>query len=316
MMTLRISLNSKNILSLRDLTSAEIRSILKLALTFKKDWQTRKSRHLLPGCILGMIFEKPSTRTRVSFETGIFQLGGNPIYMGINDIQLSRGESLEDTARTLGLYVNCIVARIYDHRTLERLAAFTPVPVINGLSNSFHPCQILADLLTILEHKKKLRGIKLAWIGDGNNVCNDMLLGCAKIGINIVVACPKGYEPLKYVTELAKQEGIKTNTEVTITDDPKFAVKCADVIVTDTFTSMGKDEEKITRDAAFLPKYQVNSNLMSFAKGDSIFMHCLPATRGKEVTSDVIDGHASVVWEEAENRLHVQKALMYLLLKN
>ena len=143
-----------------------------------------------------MIFEKPSTRTRISFETGIFQLGGSPIYMGINDIQLSRGESIEDTARTLGLYVDCIVARIYDHHNLEKLASFTSVPVINGLSNSFHPCQILADLLTIHEHKKKLRGLKLAWIGDGNNVCNDMLLGCSKIGINMVVACPKGYEPL------------------------------------------------------------------------------------------------------------------------
>jgi ornithine carbamoyltransferase len=316
MRTLRISLNSKNILSLRDLSSAEIRSVLKLASSFKKDWQARKPRHLLPGCILGMIFEKPSTRTRISFETGIFQLGGSPIYMGINDTQLSRGESIEDTARTLGLFVDCIVARIYDHHNLEKLASFTSVPVINGLSNSFHPCQILADLLTIHEHKKKLRGLKLAWIGDGNNVCNDMLLGCSKIGINMVVACPKGYEPLRHVTELAKEEGIRTNAEITITDDPKLAAKFADVIVTDTFISMGKDDEKMSRDAAFFPRYQVNSNLMSLAKKDSIFMHCLPATRGKEVTSNVIDGDASVVWEEAENRLHVQKALMYLLLKN
>ncbi|MFZ0327690.1 MAG: ornithine carbamoyltransferase [Nitrososphaeraceae archaeon] len=313
---MRISLNNKNILSLRDLTSSEILSILKLAGIFKKEFQARKSRPLLRGCILGMIFEKPSTRTRVSFETGIFQLGGNPIYLGINDIQLSRGESIEDTARTLGLYVDCIVARIYDHCNLERLAASSHVPVINGLSNSFHPCQILADLLTIHEHKKKLRGLKLAWIGDGNNVCNDMLLGCAKIGINIVVACPKGYEPLQYVIELAKQEGTHTKVEVTITDDPVFAAENADVIVTDTFVSMGKDEEKMARDTAFLPKYQVNSNLFSLAKKDCIFMHCLPATRGKEVTSDIIDGDASVVWDEAENRLHVQKALMYFLLNN
>jgi ornithine carbamoyltransferase len=316
MRTLRISLNNKNILSLRDLTSSEILSVLKLAAIFKKEFQARKSRPLLPGCILAMIFEKPSTRTRVSFETGIFQLGGNPIYLGMNDIQLSRGESVEDTARTLGLYVDCIVARIYNHYNLERLAASTHVPVINGLSNSFHPCQILADLLTIHEHKEKLRGLKLAWIGDGNNVCNDMLLGCAKIGINVVVACPKGYEPLQYVIELAKQEGMHTKVEVTITDDPVFAAENADVIVTDTFVSMGKDEEKMARDTAFLPKYQVNSNLFSLAKKDCIFMHCLPATRGKEVTSDIIDGDASVVWDEAENRLHVQKALMYFLLKN
>ena len=316
MRTLRISLNSKDILSLRDLSPAEIHSVLKLAASFKKDWQARKPRHLLPGCILGMIFEKPSTRTRLSFETAMYQLGGSPIYMGINDTQLSRGESIEDTARTLGLYVDCIVARIYNHHNLEKLASFTSVPVINGLSNSFHPCQILADLLTIYEHKKKLRGLKLAWIGDGNNVCNDMLLGCSKTGINMVVACPKGYEPLRYVTELAKEEGTRTNAEITITDDPKLAAKFADVIVTDTFVSMGKDDEKRTRNSAFFPKYQVNSNLITLTKKDSIFMHCLPAKRGKEVTSDIIDGDASVVWEEAENRLHVQQALLYLLLKN
>jgi len=316
MRTLRISLNSKDILSLRDLSPAEIHSVLKLAASFKKDWQARKPRHLLPGCILGMIFEKPSTRTRLSFETAMYQLGGSPIYMGINDTQLSRGESIEDTARTLGLYVDCIVARIYNHHNLEKLASFTSVPVINGLSNSFHPCQILADLLTIYEHKKKLRGLKLAWIGDGNNVCNDMLLGCSKTGINMVVACPKGYEPLRYVTKLAKEEGTRTNAEITITDDPKLAAKFADVIVTDTFVSMGKDDEKRTRNSAFFPKYQVNSNLITLTKKDSIFMHCLPANRGKEVTSDIIDGDASVVWEEAENRLHVQQALLYLLLKN
>jgi ornithine carbamoyltransferase len=316
MRTLRISLNSKNILSLRDLTAVEINYILKLASLFKNDLHTKKSRRLVPGSILGMLFEKASTRTRVSFETGIFQLGGKPIYLGINEIQLSRGESIEDTARTLSLYVDCIVARIYDHDNLERLAFFATVPVINGLSNSFHPCQILADLLTIYERKKKLRGLKLAWIGDGNNVCNDMLLGCSKVGINMTVACPKGYEPMRYVIDLAMQEGTRTNAEINITDDPKSAAKFADIIVTDTFISMGKDNEKQSRDAAFLPKYQVNSNLMTMAKKDCIFMHCLPATRGKEVTSEVIDGEASVVWNEAENRLHVQKALMYLLLKN
>jgi ornithine carbamoyltransferase len=316
MRTLRISLNSKNILSLRDLTAVEINYILKLASLFKNDLHTKKSRRLVPGSILGMLFEKASTRTRVSFETGIFQLGGKPIYLGINEIQLSRGESIEDTARTLSLYVDCIVARIYDHDNLERLAFFATVPVINGLSNSFHPCQILADLLTIYERKKKLRGLKLAWIGDGNNVCNDMLLGCSKVGINMTVACPKGYEPMRYVIDLAMQEGTRTNAEINITDDPKSAAKFADIIVTDTFISMGKDNEKQSRDAAFLPKYQVNSNLMTLAKKDCIFMHCLPATRGKEVTSEVIDGDASVVWNEAENRLHVQKALMYLLLKN
>jgi len=262
-----------------------------------------------------MIFEKPSTRTRISFETGIIQLGGSPIYMGISDTQLTRGESIEDTARTLSLYVDCIVARIYDHYILETLASFARVPVINGLSNSFHPCQILADLLTIHEHKKKLKGLKLAWIGDGNNVCNDMLLGCSKVGMSMAVACPRSYEPLRYVVDLAKQEGTRTNATITITDDPESAAKLADVIVTDTFVSIGKDDEKSSREAAFLPRYQVNSDLMKLARTDCIFMHCLPATRGKEVTSDVIDGQASVVWEEAENRLHIQKALMYSLLQ-
>ncbi len=316
MRTLRISLNSKNVLSLKDLTAVEIGYILKLASSFKTDLHTKKSQRHLPGSILGMLFEKPSTRTRISFETGMFQLGGKPIYLGVNDIQLSRGESIEDTARTLSLYVDCIVARIYDHDILEKLAFYATVPVINGLSNSFHPCQILADLLTIYERKKKLKGLKLAWIGDGNNVCNDMLLGCSKVGINMTVACPKGYEPVGYVIDLAKQEGRRTNAEINITDDPKSAANFADIIVTDTFISMGKDDEKHNRDAAFLPNYQVNSNLMSMAKKDCIFMHCLPATRGKEVTSDVIDGDASAVWVEAENRLHVQKALMYLLLKD
>ncbi len=315
-MTLRISLNSKNVLSLMDLTTIEINHILKLASSFKTDLRTQKSPRQLPGSILGMLFEKPSTRTRISFETGMFQLGGKPIYLGINDLQLSRGESIEDTARTLSLYVDCIVARINHHDILEKLALFATIPVINGLSNSFHPCQILADLLTIYERKKKLEGLKLAWIGDGNNVCNDMLLGCSKVGINMSVACPKGYEPMGYVIELAKQEGRQTNAEIIITDDPKSAAKFADIIVTDTFISMGTDDEKHTREAAFLPKYQVNSNLMMLAKKECIFMHCLPATRGKEVTSDVIDGGASVVWDEAENRLHVQKALMYLLLKD
>lgn len=314
---MKTSLNNKDILSLQDLSSEEIFSILRLSGDLKnelKNGDGEKASQLLKGKVLGMIFQKPSTRTRVSFETGIFQLGGNALYLSTNDMQLSRGESIEDTGRTLSLYVNCIIARVYEHADLQILANSASIPVINGLSNTFHPCQILADLLTIQEHKKKMKGLNLAWIGDGNNVCNDLLLGCAKTGINMMAACPHGYEPLEQIVRLAKEEEQKTGVEITITDDPLQATKDADIIVTDTFLSIGKDQEKTTREEAFLPRYQVNSDLLKNAKKDVIFMHCLPAKRGQEVTSEVIDGSASVIWDEAENRLHVQKALMCMLM--
>lgn len=314
---MKTSLNNKDILSLQDLSSEEIFSILRLSGDLKnelKNGDGEKASQLLKGKVLGMIFQKPSTRTRVSFETGIFQLGGNALYLSTNDMQLSRGESIEDTGRTLSLYVNCIIARVYEHADLQILANSASIPVINGLSNTFHPCQILADLLTIQEHKKKMKGLNLAWIGDGNNVCNDLLLGCAKTGINMTAACPHGYEPLEQIVRLAKEEEQKTGAEITIIDDPLQATKDADIIVTDTFLSIGKDQEKTTREEAFLPRYQVNSDLLKNAKSDVIFMHCLPAKRGQEVTSEVIDGRASVIWDEAENRLHVQKALMCMLM--
>jgi ornithine carbamoyltransferase len=314
---MKTSLNNKDVLSLQDLSSEEILSILRLSGNLKnelKNGDGEKASQLLKGKVLGMIFQKPSTRTRVSFETGIFQLGGNALYLSTNDMQLSRGESIEDTGRTLSLYVNCIVARVYEHADVQILADSASIPVINGLSNTFHPCQILADLLTIQEHKKKMKGLNLAWIGDGNNVCNDLLLGCAKTGINMTAACPHGYEPLEQIVRLAKEEEQKTGAEITIIDDPLQATKDADIIVTDTFLSIGKDQEKTTREEAFLPRYQVNSDLLKNAKRDVIFMHCLPAKRGQEVTSEVIDGRASVIWDEAENRLHVQKALMCMLM--
>ena len=314
MKTLKTCLSKKDVLSLMDVNPEEIFSILKLASRLKKESRHRKSDSLLKGKVLGMIFQKPSTRTRVSFETGMYQLGGGVVYLGTNDIQLARGESMEDTARSLSLYLDCIVARLYCHADIQRLATYASVPVINGLSDTFHPCQILADLLTIQERKKKLEGLNITWIGDGNNVCNDLVLGCAKTGMNIAVACPPGYEPSHRVIMLGKREGQQTGSEISITDDPVAAARNADVVVTDTFISIGRDGEKITRNKAFLPRYQVNSELMKLAKKDAIFMHCLPATRGQEVTSDVIDGNASVVWEEAENRLHVQKALMCLLI--
>ena len=314
---MKTSLNNKDVLSLQDLSSEEILSILRLSGNLKNELMSgdgEKASQLLKGKVLGMIFQKPSTRTRVSFETGIFHLGGNALYLSTNDMQLSRGESIEDTGRTLSLYVNCIVARVYEHTDVQLLADSASIPVINGLSDTFHPCQILADLLTIQEHKKKMKGLNLAWIGDGNNVCNDLLLGCAKTGINMTAACPHGYEPLEQIVRLAREEEQKTGAEITITDDPLQATKDADIIVTDTFLSIGKDQDKTTREEAFLPRYQVNSDLLKNAKRDVIFMHCLPAKRGQEVTSEVIDGSSSVIWNEAENRLHVQKALMCMLM--
>ena len=305
---------NKKILSICDLSSEEILSILDLATYIKDPLNFSDSKTQLRGKILGMIFQKPSTRTRVSFETAILQLGGNAINLSFNDLQLSRGESIEDTSRTLSLYLNCIVARVFSHNDIEKLSRYSTVPVINGLSDLFHPCQILSDMLTILEHKNKLRDITLAYIGDGNNVCNDLLLACSKLGINIRVATPRGFEPLNWVIDVAKDECKKNKSTVLITTDPFEAIKEVDVIYTDTFISIGKEEEKEKRDYIFLPNYQINDRLVEHAKSDYIFMHCLPAKRGKEVTAEIIDGPHSVVWTQAENRLHVQKALLVKLL--
>jgi ornithine carbamoyltransferase len=315
MKTLKISSSKKDILSIADLTTTEIDRILMLAGKLKREQKKGKSRPFLRGKMLGMIFQKPSTRTRVSFEVGMYQLGGDAIYLGANDIQLSRGETIEDTAKTLSLYLDCIMARVYNHKDIQTFARHASVPVINGLSDSFHPCQVLADLMTIRERKKKLKGLQLAWLGDGDNVCNDLMLGCAKTGISMTAACPKGYEPLEEIIKLAKAEGKKTGVAIVVTEEPSLAVRNADIIATDTFISIGKEGERTMREATFLPNYQVNTDIMKLAKEDAIFMHCLPARRGMEVTSDVIDGKWSVVWQEAENRLHTQKALLCILMK-
>ena len=315
MKTLKISSSKKDILSIADLSTSEIDRILMLASNLKREQKKGKSRPFLRGKTLGMIFQKPSTRTRASFEVGMYQLGGDAIYLGANDIQLSRGETIEDTAKTLSLYLDCIMARVYNHKDIQTFARHASVPVINGLSDSFHPCQVLADLMTIRERKKKLKGLQLAWLGDGDNVCNDLMLGCAKTGISMTAACPKGYEPIEEIIKLAKAEGKKTGVAIVVTEDPSLAVRNADIIATDTFISIGKEDERTMREATFLPNYQVNTDIMKLAKEDAIFMHCLPARRGMEVTSDVIDGKWSVVWQEAENRLHTQKALLCVLMK-
>jgi ornithine carbamoyltransferase len=295
-------IKTKDILTLGELDKKEILDILDLATKLKKDLKKGVSKPLLKNKTLAMIFQKPSTRTRVSFETGMFQLGGHAINLSLQDIQMSRGETIEDTARTLSRYADVIMARVYEHSTVETLAKSSDVPVINGLSNSFHPCQILADLMTIKEKKSKLDGLKLAWIGDGNNVCNSMIYGCAKVGISISVATPAGFAPNEKVVKECKKIA-----EISLTQDPHLAVRGADVVATDTFVSIHDEPKRLKK---FLPKYQVNSALMAKANKHSIFMHCLPAKRGQEVTASVIDGKQSVVWDEAENRLHSQKALL------
>lgn len=302
-----MKLKTKDLLTLGELDKAELLGILDNAIRMKKDLKRGVSKPLLRNRTLAMIFQKPSTRTRVSFETGVFQLGGHALNLSSNDLQLKRGETIEDTAKTLSRYVDLIMARVYEHEELELLAKNSDVPVINGLSDSFHPCQILADLMTIKEKKKKLAGLKLAWIGDGNNVCNSMIYGCAKTGIEIRIATPKGYEPNRDVVKASSKQ-----TEVKVSNSPEAAAKGADVIVTDTFVSIHHQTTDRTND--FLPKFQVNSALMKLADPKAIFMHCLPAKRGQEVTSEVIDGPQSVIWDEAENRLHAQKALMVALL--
>jgi ornithine carbamoyltransferase len=295
-------IKTKDVLTLDELDKKEITQIIDLALNLKKDLKKGISKPLLKNKTLAMIFQKPSTRTRISFETGMFQLGGHAINLSSQDLQISRGETIEDTAKTLSRYVDVIMARVYDHSTIETLAKNSTIPVINGLSNSYHPCQILADLMTIKEKKGKLDGLHLAWIGDGNNVCNSMMIGCSKVGISMSIATPKEFEPNQTLVKNCKKL-----VSIDLSQDPQKAAKNADVIVTDTFVSIHDNPKRIKN---FLPKYQVNPTLMSKAKKSCIFMHCLPAKRDQEVTSSVIDGPQSVVWDEAENRLHSQKALL------
>jgi ornithine carbamoyltransferase len=298
-------IKAKNILTLGELDKKEIVQIINLAIKLKKDLKKGKTKPLLKNKTLAMIFQKPSTRTRISFEVGMFQLGGYALNLSPQDLQLSRGETIEDTAKTLSRYVDIIMARVYDHSTIETLAKNSKIPVINGLSNSFHPCQILADLMTIKEKKRNLEGLKLAWIGDGNNVCNSMIYGCSKVGISMSIATPKGFGPIPDVVKDCKKL-----IDIELIQDPIKAVKDADIVATDTFVSIHDDPKRFGK---FFPKYQVNSSLMSKSKKSSIFMHCLPAKRGQEVTASVIDGEQSVVWEEAENRLHSQKALLSMM---
>ena len=303
-----MKLKTKDLLTLAELTPKEFVELINQSIKLKKELKKGGNKPILKNKTLTMIFQKPSTRTRVSFEIGMYQLGGYAVNLSSNDMQLSRGESIEDTAKTLSRYTNCIMARVYEHKLLEKLSKHASVPVINGLSDSFHPCQTLADFMTIKEKKGKLKGLKIAWIGDGNNVCNSMIYGAALSGVNMSIATPKGFEPDKIVVKESRK-----STNIELTTDPFIATKNADVVVTDTHSSIHNNDPKRTK--KFFPKYQVNSKLMNTAKKNAIFMHCLPAKREQEVTSSVIDGSKSVVWDEAENRLHTQKALLVALIR-
>ncbi|KXA98754.1 ornithine carbamoyltransferase [candidate division MSBL1 archaeon SCGC-AAA259J03] len=303
----------KHFTSVQDLTKEEMMRILEKSETLKDKLAKGEPHEYVYGKTMGMIFAKPSTRTRVSFETGMTQLGGHAIYLGWDTLQLGRGETISDTAKTLSGYVDIIMARIFEHENLLELARNSTVPVINGLTDLLHPCQAVADLFTIWEEKEKLSKLKLAYIGDGNNVCHSLLLGSAKMGMDIHVATPPGYEPNENIVEDAKTQGAKTETVVNIGRNPEEAAKDADVVYTDVIASMGDEEEREQRLKDF-QEYQVTSQLMDNAAKDAIFMHCLPAHRGEEVSAEVIDGPQSVVFQQAQNRLHTEKAVIISLL--
>jgi ornithine carbamoyltransferase len=307
-------LKGKDLLSLADLTKENIKELLNQAGKLKKRKRSLTVTMALRPKVLAMIFQKPSTRTRISFETAMRQLGGHAINLSWDDLQVSRGETIEDTARVMSRYVDAIMARVNLHSDIIKLAENATVPVINGLSDLYHPCQILADFLTILERRKQLEGLKVAYVGDGNNVCNTLLVGCSRVGMDISVAHPEGYGPSAEAVGLAGEFSKSSGTKVELTMEPETAARDADVIYTDTFVSMGQEGEKDRKLNAFLPKYQVTEKTFQSAKPDAIFMHCLPAHRGEEVAADVIDGPRSVVWDEAENRLHIQKAILLSLI--
>ncbi len=305
-------LKGKDMISIHDLSVDEVEEILGLAAELKAKQKAGIEHHLLKGKTLGMIFEKSSTRTRVSFETGMYQLGGQALFLSNRDLQLGRGEPIKDTARVLSRYLDGIMIRTYGHDRVLELAEYASVPVINALTDLLHPCQVLTDLLTIREHKgKNLKGLKMAYVGDGNNMTNSYMYGCAKAGMIFVAATPKDYAPDAEVTRNAMEDAKLTGASITLLNDPVEAVKGADIVVTDTWASMGQEAEHEERKKIFAP-YQVNKELLSHADKRVIVMHCLPAYRGEEITEDVLEANADVIFDEAENRLHTQKAIMAL----
>lgn len=308
-----INLKGRHFLEMDNYTTEEIQYLIDLAIEIKDKQKNGIAYEPLKGKTVGLIFEKSSTRTRVSFEVGTYQLGGHALFLSKNDIQLGRGETIADTARVMSRYLDGMMLRTFGHDKVEDLARFSSVPVINGLSDLAHPCQVLADFQTIYEHKGTLAGLKLAYVGDGNNMAHSLMIGGAKLGVHVTIASPEGYQPDPAVVAVAKQFGEQTGAKIEVVADPKEAVQNADVIYTDVWASMGFEEEQKARELAFAD-YQVDEQLASLAKNDYLFMHCLPAHRGEEVSEGVIDGNNSIIFDQAENRLHAQKALMAALM--
>lgn len=304
-----LQLKGRDFLGMTDYTPEEIRYLLDLAIELKRKHKAGEVYHPLRGKSLGMIFEKSSTRTRVSFEVGMYQLGGQALFLSKNDIQMGRGETIRDTAQTMSRYLDGIMIRTFGHRNVVDLARGATIPVINALSDQSHPCQALADYQTVLEMKGKLEGLKIAYIGDGNNMTHSLMMGAAKLGMHFASASPEGYEPAAHIVELSKETAAQNGGRIDVLRDPREAVEGADIIYTDVWASMGFEEEQKIRELAF-KDYQVNDDLVQHAKSDYLFMHCLPAHRGEEVSESVIDGKHSVIFDEAENRLHAQKAVM------
>jgi len=305
-------LKGKDMLSIHDLSVDEVQEILALAKELKAKQKAGVPHEILKGKTLGMIFEKSSTRTRVSFETGMYQLGGQALFLSNRDLQLGRGEPIRDTARVLSRYLDGIMIRTFGHDRVEELAKWADIPVINALTDLLHPCQVLTDLLTIEEYKgKNLKGLKMAYVGDGNNMTNSFLYGCAKVGMTFVAATPEDYRPDETVFKNALEDAKETGAELSLVTDPQEAVKDADIVVTDTWASMGQEAEHEARKKIFAP-YQVNKELLKGADKRVIVMHCLPAYRGEEITEEVLEANADVIFDEAENRLHTQKAIMAL----
>ena len=312
-MDLKKDYKGRSFLSLDDYTKEDTLYMLDVADFLKKEHKDGKKTDYLKDQTLGMVFQKNSTRTRVSFETGIYYLGGVGLFLSANDLQMGRGEPIKDTARTLGRYLSGVMIRTFNHDDVEELAHYAGIPVINGLTDLLHPCQALADFQTMRESKGRLQGLKLAFVGDGNNVAHSLMLGGAKLGMHVAIASPKGYEPKADITAKAKTSAQDNNGELEIVNDPIAAVKDADVVYTDVWASMGQEKEAEVRRKE-LSSFQLNSELLAKAKPDAIVMHCLPAKRGQEITEEVIESKQSVVFDEAENRLYAQMAVMALLM--
>lgn len=303
----------KHLISINDLSRQEIEEIFKITKDIKTKHINHESYTPLKGKTLGMIFEKASTRTRVSFEVGMFQLGGHALFLSSSDLQLKRGETISDTAKTLSRYLDGIMIRAYKHKDVVNMSKYATIPVINGLTDLLHPCQVLSDIYTVLEKKKDPKKLKIVYIGDGDNVANSWAEGAGKLGLHLVLCTPKEYQPNKEILTQARKQATSTGAQIILLDDPNEAVKDADIVYTDVWISMGKEAELEQRLKVFRP-YQVNKKLLKKAKKDVMVMHCLPAYRGDEITSEVMDSDNFIGFDEAENRLHVQKAILILLM--